>query len=100
MSDQERYPYRCDYMSCLLKQTKLDGRDILNITNDMMVWLYSIPHHWSTGYDTTAIWIIDHTAALAGGYGPRGHWMDMATYISFTYAEDLLAFRLAWGIHA
>jgi len=78
----------------------LSGRDILKLTTDMDQWLYFIPHRWSTGFDTTRIWIVDSTAALAGGLGPRGHWMDIATYISFTHTEDLLAFRLAWGIHA
>jgi len=94
MPDQEPYPHRCDYMKCLLNNTKLSGRDILSITNNMCVWLYNIPHKWSTWTDTTPIWIIDRPAVST-----QGHWMHMATYISFTHAEDLLAFRLAWGIH-
>jgi hypothetical protein len=50
---------------------------------------------WSTGELTT---VIPKIRTFGSGNYPLGEYYEFANVLYFSYEEDLLAFRLRWGI--
>jgi hypothetical protein len=99
MIDPYAYPYGCPYLSHLLKVEKLTGSQILARVLEMMDWLSTnkCSHEWSTNED------MDTVGRNCVGYplssNPANH-ISFSRHIYFTHEQDLLAFRLRWGINS
>lgn len=86
------YPYSCAYLWYMVAVLDLGGDEILDITQSMQEWLYDNVRRddqnnfkWSN--KSTSIIFSANTYTL------------FTNYISFKHMEDLLAFRLRWGIN-
>lgn len=100
MSDLKPYLYTCDYLSHLVYVENLTGIQVLEQLVEMDNWLSvnKISRMWSVGeMGTTRI------GKNCVGYplsSNPANLISVSRYIYFTDEQDLLAFRLRWGIQA
>lgn len=98
MIDSKTFPHSSAYLSHLVNVEKLTGIQILNRTVEMMDWLSinKCSHMWSYGTEG-----IDTIGRDCVGYplsSNPGNLITFSRYIYFRHEQDLLAFRLRWGI--
>jgi hypothetical protein len=88
MHDQTTYLHQVDYLHNLIIVKKLSGSDIRDLVLKMMQRLCETKskHYWSTAPEVFPILI-----------GKFNIYYSMRIY--FATEEDMLMFRLIWGIH-
>jgi hypothetical protein len=98
----EHYPYISNYLHSIIGNKTYHKNDliggvtantILDITNDMQEWLSENVRH--DGKNNYAWSESKFTINQFDNY----EWIKFSESIAFKYEEDLLAFRLRWGIN-
>lgn len=97
-SDLENYPYKCAYLSYLWHVELLSGSDILARSLEMQNWLDANcrgTFRWDTLYSKFPL----NTSKGTPLHGNNVQQIALANNVYFKNEQDLLAFRLRWGIH-
>jgi hypothetical protein len=86
------YPYQCRYRA---HYNNVSAVDLLNITWEIQEWLYECVYRngkcnyeWSKSRSCIQIWSDER----------HEEWKTFSEFLCFTYEEDLLAFKLRFGI--
>lgn len=100
MIDLKTYPYEYAYLSHLVNVEKLTGNQIMRRTLEMMNWLSvnKCSHKWSDGVDG-----VENVGKNCVGYplsSNPANLISFSRYIYFAHEQDLLAFRLRWGVNS
>jgi hypothetical protein len=87
------YPYSCAYLWYMVAVLELSGDEIFDITRSMQEWLYD---NVRRDDQNNFKWSSKSTSII---FSANSSTPVFTNYISFKHAEDLLAFRLRWGIN-
>lgn len=93
----ESYPHHCDYLSYLWEVELLSGRLILEKTIDMQGWLDTVCARkfiWSNNYSKFPLDYGKNTVFMRNS----SLQIALADAVYFKEEQDLLAFKLRWGI--
>lgn len=102
-SKYRSHPHICPHLWHLWHIEKLTGGEIIDLTVEMQLWL---DNNCIENGERTFFWD-DHYTKLPfaynkdykGGIGIYNlHEVSLANFLAFKHREDLLAFRLRWGI--
>lgn len=93
----ESYPHKCDYLEYLWEVELLSGRLILERTIDMQGWLDTVCFKnfiWSNNYSKFPLDYSKNTVFMRNS----SLQIALADAVYFREEQDLLAFKLRWGI--
>ena len=105
-SKHKSYQHICHYLFYLWDVEKLSGIQILERTEEMHKWLFA---NCIENGECTFIWDNHYTKYPANVnkdycgisiFGRSSHEISLSNSVAFKYEQDLLAFRLRWGIQA
>lgn len=100
-SKYHSYPYTCAHLWYLWQIKKFTGKQILDLTVEMQHWLDEC---CVVKGERTFIWDNYYTRVYldynkdAGPILKTAQQISLSDCIYFRYEQDLLAFRLRWGI--
>jgi len=84
--ESEPYPYVSNYLYDILENKDQNVKIFPEIINQIQKWLTKNVKHYAWSNNNISIFTTK--------------WQKYPESISFCYEEDLLAFRLVWGVNA